>query len=69
MQIMIYVFKTSVDSPSKLESASALLHELLPETLWNFDLEDCDNILRIDSEHEIVDLILNNGIFDCIELE
>ncbi|SMO85618.1 hypothetical protein SAMN06265349_105147 [Flavobacterium resistens] len=66
---MIYVFKTSVDSPSKLESASALLHELLPETLWNFDLEDCDNILRIDSEHEIVDLILNNGIFDCIELE
>lgn len=69
MQIMIYVFKTSVDSPSKLESASALLHELLPETLWNFDLEDCDNILRIDSEHEIVDLIVNNGIFDCIELE
>ncbi len=69
MQIMIYVFKTSVDSPSKLESASALLHKLLPETLWNFDLEDCDNILRIDSEHEIVDLILNNGIFDCIELE
>lgn len=66
---MIYVFKTSVDSPSKLESASALLHELLPETLWNFDLEDCDNILRIDSEHEIVDLIVNNGIFDCIELE
>ncbi|MHC0442372.1 MULTISPECIES: hypothetical protein [unclassified Flavobacterium] len=66
---MIYVFKTSVDSPSKLESASALLHKLLPETLWNFDLEDCDNILRIDSEHEIVDLILNNGIFDCIELE
>ncbi len=69
MQIMIYVFKTSVDSPSKLESASALLHEILPETLWNFDLEDCDNILRIDSEHEIVNLILNNGIFDCIELE
>ncbi|WP_426483979.1 hypothetical protein [Flavobacterium sp. 2] len=66
---MIYVFKTSVDSPSKLESASALLHEILPETLWNFDLEDCDNILRIDSEHEIVNLILNNGIFDCIELE
>ncbi|WP_162847703.1 hypothetical protein [Flavobacterium foetidum] len=66
---MIYVFKTSVDNPSKFESASALLNELLPGTLWNFDLEDCDNILRIDSDLDIPNLILNNGIFDCIELE
>lgn len=68
-QIMIYVFKTSVDSPSKLESASALLYELIPETLWNFDLEDCDNILRIDSEQNIVHLLEKNTVFDCIELE
>lgn len=66
---MIYVFKTSVDSQTKFEQASALLTELLPKTLWNFDLEDCDNILRIDSEHEITDLVLNNGLFDCVELE
>ncbi|RED19454.1 hypothetical protein BD847_3738 [Flavobacterium cutihirudinis] len=66
---MIYVFKTSVDSPSKLESASALLYELIPETLWNFDLEDCDNILRIDSEQNIVHLLEKNTVFDCIELE
>ncbi|MTH17221.1 hypothetical protein [Flavobacterium sp. LC2016-01] len=66
---MIYVFKTSVDSPSKLESAAALLHEILPETLWNFDLEDCDNILRIDSELDIVALLADNAVFDCVELE
>jgi hypothetical protein len=66
---MIYVFKTSVDSRSKFESATALLQELLPNSLWNFDLEDCDNILRIDSELDIPNLIQNNGIFDCIELE
>lgn len=66
---MIYVFKTSVNSRSKLDSASALLQELLPNTLWNFDLEDCDNILRIDSELDIPNLIQNNGIFDCVELE
>ncbi|TDP00740.1 hypothetical protein [Flavobacterium sp. 245] len=66
---MIYVFKTSVDSPSKLESATVLLHELLPETLWNFDLEDCDNILRVDSELDIVALLADNTIFDCVELE
>ncbi|WP_379824700.1 hypothetical protein [Flavobacterium notoginsengisoli] len=66
---MIYVFKTSVDSQAKFESASVLLDQLLPESQWNFDLEDCDNILRIDSELDIPNLILNNGIFDCIELE
>ena len=66
---MIYVFKTSVDSQTKLEQASVLLHKILPETIWNFDLEDCDNILRIDSEYEITDLVLNNGLFDCVELE
>ncbi|KFF05069.1 hypothetical protein [Flavobacterium reichenbachii] len=66
---MVYVFKTSVDSESKLESASEILYELLPSTQWNFDLEDCDNILRIESEIEITELILNNGIFECIELE
>lgn len=66
---MIYVFKTSVDNSSKLESASALLHELLPESLWNFDLEDCDNILRVDSELDVTQLLLNNTIFECVELE
>lgn len=66
---MIYVFKTSVDTKSKLEFASALLYELLPEALWNFDLEDCDNILRIDSNAEVSEVILKNEIFDCIELE
>lgn len=66
---MIYVFKTSVDNHSKLESASTLLYQLIPDSKWNFDLEDCDNILRIDSETEITDLVLNNGFFDCIELE
>ncbi|MFW0738884.1 hypothetical protein [Flavobacterium sp. N502536] len=66
---MIYVFKTSIDTKSKLEFANALLDELLPNAIWNFDLEDCDNILRIDSETEITERILKNEIFDCIELE
>ena len=65
---MIYVFKTSIDTESKLEFANALLDELLPNAIWNFYLEDCDNILRIDSETEITERILKNEIFDCIEL-
>ncbi|WP_029272255.1 hypothetical protein [Flavobacterium sp. KJJ] len=66
---MIFVFKTSVDTKSKLELAETVLQELLPDASWNFDLEDCDNILRIDSEIEISELLLQNNIFDCIELE
>lgn len=69
MQIMIYVFKTSVDSQAKFESASILLDQLLPQSQWNFDLEDCDNILRVDSELNVAELLQNNTIFDCIELE
>ncbi|MCD0473814.1 hypothetical protein LPB87_05345 [Flavobacterium sp. EDS] len=66
---MIYVFKTSVNTASKLESATTILNELLPGVKWNFDLDDWDNILRIDSETNIVEMILNNDVFDCIELE
>ena len=66
---MIYVFKTSVDSPAKFDSAKTLLDKLLPNAAWNFDLEDCDNILRIDSEFEIPESLLQNDIFDCVELE
>jgi hypothetical protein len=66
---MIYVFKTSVDTKSKLEFAGTLLQEVLPNALWNFDLEDCDNILRIDSDTEITEMALKNDVFDCVELE
>lgn len=66
---MVHVFKTSVDTKSKLAQATLRLCELLPHTQWNFDLEDCDNILRIETQSEITDLILNNGVFDCIELK
>lgn len=30
------------------------LDHLLPAKKWNFDLQDCDRILRIDSEETIV---------------
>jgi hypothetical protein len=65
---MIYVFKTSVDTKRKFELATALLNKVLINASWNFDFEDCDNILRIDSETEITELILNNGTFECLEL-
>ena len=68
MQIMIYVFKTSVDNKAKFDSASVLLNELLPNSEWNFDLEDCDKILRVHgasiSNPKIIELLNSYG-FHC----
>ena len=44
----------------------------LPKAKWNFDLEDCDKILRIDSEENIISAIkdlLHIHKFYCEELE
>jgi hypothetical protein len=48
------------------------LDKILPNAKWNFDLEDIDKILRIDSEEnvvlKIIDL-LNTHNYSCEELE
>ena len=68
----VYVFKTSVKAPSDLKRAEALLHSVLPRDTWNFDPEDCDNILRVESEYNIADTVCTylsvDGIW-CEELE
>ena len=68
---MIYVFKTSVKTKKDLQKLKPLLNELLRQAKWNFDLEDCDKILRIDSLIEnsaaLIKLLNDNG-FACEEL-
>ena len=69
---MIYVFKTSVRNKKHIRQLSPSLNNLLQQSKWNFDLADCDNILRIDSEENIVFKIidlLNIHRFYCEELE
>jgi len=69
---MIYVFKTSVKNKKHIRQLSPHLNNLLKKSKWNFDLADCDRILRIDSEEnigmKIIDL-LNIHRFYCEELE
>lgn len=68
---MIYVFKTSVKTKKEVKQLTPHLNNMLSLSPWNFDLEDCDTILRIDSKEEIpeqaVKLLKDHG-FDCIEL-
>ncbi|MGG9963123.1 hypothetical protein [Ferruginibacter sp. SUN106] len=45
---------------------------MLPNAKWNFDLEDIDKILRIDSEENIVlkiTSLLTQHNYHCEELE
>lgn len=56
---MIYVFKTSVKTENDIKKLKPCLNELPPQTNWNFDLEDCDKILRIDSQTDVTNYIID----------
>jgi hypothetical protein len=68
---MIYVFKTTVETAGDIQKLRPHLAEKLKEAKWNFDLEDCDNILRIESEHKVTSIViqlLHDIGFGCEEL-
>jgi len=69
---MIYVFKTSVKTKIEAKKLKPHIDKILPIAKWNFDLEDRDKILRIESEENVVSEItdlLNIHKFSCEELE
>jgi len=55
---MIFIFKTNVDSIAKVKKVSPKLNQLFPNSKWNFDLEDCDNILRFESKEDIMEKVI-----------
>jgi hypothetical protein len=69
---MIYVFKTSVMTEKAVKKLTAKFNTFIPNSKWNFDLEDCDKILRVESREvtakQIIDF-LNQYKFECLELE
>ena len=69
----VLVFKTSVNSAQEMHVVEPLLNKLVNKTgRWNFDLEDCDKILRVESEFIGAEFIIEKlacaGIM-CSELE
>ncbi len=69
---MVLVFKTSVTTKTKAQKIKARLNKLFGKANWNFDLEDCDKILRIVSKDDISNFViteLNKLDFDCTELD
>ncbi|MBZ4044533.1 hypothetical protein [Flavobacterium hibisci] len=65
---MIEVFKTNVQEAAHSEMIIGRLLEHFPNSVINFDLEDCDKILRIHaseiSNHKIIELLNSHG-FKC----
>lgn len=69
---MILVFKTTVSSRAKGKKLKPHLDKILPDAQWNFDLTDCDKILRVNSPEDISTLVistLNTHGFECVALE
>ncbi len=68
----VLVFTTSVSAPHQVDSIKPLLSSRPEIEDWNFDLEDCDNILRIVSDDDLsprqIELLLNTAGFACEEL-
>ena len=69
---MVEIFKTNVDDHSQAQQIVALLKHHFPAFFINFDLHDCDKILRVKGEsipiNEIEGLVSANG-FQCRVLD
>jgi hypothetical protein len=51
---MIFVFKTSVKTKRQIKILKPHIDKILSKAIWNFDLKDIDNVLRAESEENIV---------------
>lgn len=66
---MVEVFKTNVETVDQAARLVQLIQEYFPEYTVNFDLEDCDRILRVKSlaaiiEKPLIEMLNQNG-FDA----
>ncbi len=69
----VLVFKTSITKPNQVRRLRPLLNRILNGNgEWNFDLEDCDNILRVETHRlapAAISWVLEVHGFQCVELK
>ena len=65
---MIEVFKTNVEEDAQAKTLVTILLQHFPGSKINFDLQDCDKILRVEGENfwtdRVMTLVEENG-FAC----
>ena len=68
----VLVFKTSITTNENVRKVKPVLDNLMNTSeKWNFDLEDCDNILRVEAvsvQPSTIIKKLKNAGFVCEEL-
>ncbi|TMM58687.1 hypothetical protein FEE95_04460 [Maribacter algarum] len=70
-QTEISIFKTTIANEDEIGMVEDILNLIVGKNKWNFDLEDIDNILRINAN-----IVVNNFLaqelkkfgFECVEL-
>jgi hypothetical protein len=69
---MVEIFRTNIDDKTTAGIVTEDLNRLFPGSKITFDLDDCDKILRIESERivpeEIASILFGRG-FVCEVLE
>ena len=56
---MVEIFKTDVSRKSKANTIIFLLQKEFPDLKINFDLKDCDNVLRVEGKSIYVEKIIS----------
>ncbi len=69
---MILVFKTSLKDSKDIRLLESELNNMSTIVKWNFDLEDIDKVLRVESVRdvslELIHLLKEKG-FECEDLD
>jgi len=67
---MVEIFRTNVNKSKEAENITRMLSKLMKGYAFNFDLEDCDRILRVASDADPIDTLtiiklLNSQNYTC----
>lgn len=64
---IVEVFKTDVNCVSLCDGLIGQVLAHFPNSMVNFDMEDCDKILRVEAEHiipeKIIEILNANGYY------
>jgi len=64
---MVEVFKTNIQKEKEARSIARLLSEHFPDSTIDFDLEDRDKVLRIDThgniQENVIELLQTRGYY------
>ena len=67
----ILIFKTNINTLAQLKTADSILSATEEIKRWNIDIDDCDKVLRIETNAlqtvDVIDVLKLNNIY-CEEL-